>query len=155
MKKIIIHIEEIKKQGAKVQFQIKLPSTAKKVYGILITTNPYSDNAIPPDGEDNPPNEGGTSEVGWLTLRIPEKRDVFYAEAIRPSSSYENDFHSIKKQGLAQEFEWWFKGTKREFFKVTVPIEDTIIEGFYEDRSTVSTVDYQLKIYLELLINKS
>jgi len=161
VKKIIIHTEEIKKVGAKVQFQIKLPSTIKQVKGVLITANPNVIGGVTKRKEEVPPNENPPvtipteSERGWVWLRIPEKRDVFFADIVRFENHQRPTLHGIVQEGISSRSEKWFSGSKREFFKVSVPIEDTLIEGFYVDRSKDRTVDYKVKIYLELELNKT
>lgn len=148
MKKIIIHIEEIKKLNAKVQFQIKLPSTAFQVIGILVTLHPINQTQVEvPRGEPRPEN------MGALWLRIPEKRDVFFADSVRQSNHLLTEYQAIPQQGLSTQAEWWFIGKKHSFFNVTIPVEDTLIECFYKDESTTPDADYQLKIYLELQLN--
>lgn len=160
MRKIIIHTEEIKKRGAKQQFQIKLPSTTNMVVGILITANPVGNiGRFPQEGEERPipiPIRRET-ERGWIWMRIPENRDVFYANTLQFPDHLKQDNQGtdgIDQEGLDHQPEWWFSGTKREFFEVTVPIEDTIIEGFYVDRSAESNVDYEVKVYLELELDR-
>ncbi len=156
MKRYLIHIENIVKQNQKVVFQIKLPSTITQVVGIMITANPNLVRTIPNDGEDNPnPGAAIEGQSGFLQLRIPEKRDAFYAEYVNGSAAEKDLNNNIKKQGLGEQNKWWFDGRKRDFFKIGVPIEDTIIDGFYEDLSSSNQVDYKLKIYLEISFVKS
>lgn len=155
MKKITIHTEEIKKQGSKLQFQIKLPSTTKVVKGILITAELL-------DNPNRSSSQLGSSSstnlmkpvIGWTWLRIPEKRDVFYAEKVRFSNHLINDFHGVPQIGFSGKPHWWIGGTKRSFFNVTVPMKDTMIEGFYVDRSDTDFTEYKVNIYLELEINE-
>lgn len=149
MKKILIHTEDIKKQGAKVQFQIKLPKATKEVTGILITATPTEIRK-----EDRP---SPIHYSGWINLRIPDKRDVFYSELV----SFSNHIEELKINlpriglGIGDQNKWWFNGTKREFFKIRVPIENTLIEGYYEDHSTKEIQTYTLRVYLSTeIVNK-
>ncbi|MCH2216322.1 MAG: hypothetical protein MK086_14240 [Flavobacteriales bacterium] len=142
MGRILVHKEEIRKEGAKLQFQIKLPRTDKKVTGLLITA---TEKALTNGGDPN-----NSKYAGWIRLRIPEKRDVFYAELVKFSNPIEELLSRMSRLefGLSENNEWWFGGTKREFFKVDVSIEDTIIEGYYEDHSWNENLLYDLKIYI-------
>ncbi|MBL4704294.1 MAG: hypothetical protein JKY54_07220 [Flavobacteriales bacterium] len=159
MKKMIIHSLVVQKKGAKLQFQIKLPSTIKGVKGILLTSNPVDDQR----GVDlisgtkkltaSTPTLSAITrgkEVGWVWLRIPDKRDVFYCDTLRHSDHILNTYHGIDPKGLSEQPQWWFSGTKIEFFKVDVPIYNTMIEGYYEDRSTEAKPYYKVNIYLQL-----
>ena len=142
--KVLVHLEKIKKKGSKLQFQIKLPRTAKKVIGLLVTAN-RTGTAIEGEPRD-------TKYAGWLRLRIPEKRDVFYADLIPFANAFEELLSRMSRLsiGIADQNEWWFGGTKREFFKVDIPIEDTIIEGYFEDHSLNNGQLYDLKVYVQL-----
>jgi len=146
MRKIIIHIEEIKSYSEKIQFQIKLPVTACQVTGVLVTVNPNTE-FIRVEGDPRIENTGS------LWLRISENRDVFFADDVKESNHQESEFHNVLQQGIASEPDWWFSGQKREFFSITVPIEDAVIEGFYIDETPLTEVNYLLKIYLELELN--
>ncbi|MBL4862069.1 MAG: hypothetical protein JKY09_03510 [Crocinitomicaceae bacterium] len=148
MKKILIYTEHVKKRGAKLQFQIKLPRTCIKVKGILITIHPWS-LPKPTKAVRNP-----SKELGSIWLRIPEKRDVFYTQTCEYPNHIIDNYLGIDRQGLTGNNEWWTIRTKRAFFKIEVPSEDTLIEGFYVDHSTAHSVDYQVKVYLELEINE-
>ena len=154
MKRHLIHIEEVKKVGAKLQFQVKLPRTIRKIAGIMVTAIPRIEIGIPSppnEGEDIPPSSiVGESERGWLRLRIPANRDVFYAESVFYPSHAINGYWDFNEPGITSRTEVWFNGKKQEYFKVDVPLEDTIVEGFYEDRSSDPKVNYQLKVYLKV-----
>lgn len=134
MRKIIIHIEEINARSEKIQFQIKLPVTAHCVTGILATVNPNSEG-IPVEGEEDP----HVKNTGALWLRIPEHRDVFFADDVKENNHVQRG--------------WWFTSWKHNFLSINVPIEDTIIEGFYVDETPPSIISYLLKIYIELETN--
>jgi len=155
MKKIIIHTEEILKQGAKLQFQIKMPTTTNMVKGILITATELDKGGKSAFVGHVPPTiKMFNPVIGWTWLRIPEKRDVFYAEKVKFSNPLKQDLQGIPEQGFSGKPQWWIGGTKRSFFNVTVPMEDVMIEGFYVDRSAKNFTDYKIKIYLELEINE-
>lgn len=146
MKKILIHKEVIKKKGAKVQFQIKLPITVTDVTGLLITATVNERQK-----EDLPT---AVSYCGWIRLRLPGKRDVFYSELVHFSNHIEELRTKLPEFGLGitAKKEWWFNGTKREFFNINVPIENTLIEGYYEDHSKKSIKAYTLRVYLEMTV---
>ena len=157
MKRHLIHTIEVKKPGAKLQFQIKLPRTVNKITGIQLAIAPKID---PNQGTTNPPHEGEIPpneqpiirepERGSLRLRIPERRDVFYSENVHFPSHALNGYWDFNEPGLVKMNEWWFSGMRQKYYTVDVPIRDTMIEGYYEDHSTDSEVDYVLKIYFKL-----
>ncbi len=140
MRRILAHIEKIERVSKKIMFQIKLPTNVTEVKGIMVEANLKV-------------NFGGiplNKHVGQLTLRIPEKRDVFYSKEVFLSAINQNRFQNIEVQGLSADKTWMTSGTKREFFKIDVPVSRTIIEGFYEDQRLESKQHYQLNIYLQL-----
>lgn len=151
MKKVILHIEEIKDTGTKLQFQVKLPVTTKCITGVLATVTPNTEPSGA-EGED-PRNEN----AGSLWLRVPEERDVFFADDVKEYNHIQQEFHGIAEPILTLQPDWWFSGWKREFFSITAPIEDTVVEGFYIDetkQTAISTsTSYLLRIYLELETN--
>lgn len=147
MKKVIIHIEEIKSRQAKIQFQVKLPVTCKCITGLLATISPNTEH-IPVEGEDP-----RVENAGSLWLRIPECRDVFYAEDVKEYNHLQKEFHTITQPILTTQPQWWFSGWKRDFFTTHVAIEETILEGYYVDETPPAVVSYLLRIYIELQIN--
>ncbi|MCT4583238.1 MAG: hypothetical protein N4A35_17665 [Flavobacteriales bacterium] len=141
MIKQIVHIEEIERNGFKQQFQIKLPSNAKKILAIKITANPF----------DRTWEGKFESEIGWLWLRLPEKRDVFYAHKI---STYKDNYNlglpSINELNSFSNSQFQLHGKKEQFQSVTAQLNTNIIEGYYIDRIYSQKRKYQLRIYLKL-----
>ncbi len=150
MLKILLHKEPITKQGAKHQFQVKLPETAIEVCGVLVTLNPRQETVLPMGQEGI-----AIPERGSLWLRIPESRDVFYATIEGFPRHYHPDFYQIPEPGITGLTDWWFRGRRREFFAVSVPVEDTLIEGYYIDHATEAQTDYDLRVYLKLEIDQN
>ncbi|MBI3136049.1 MAG: hypothetical protein HYZ14_15335 [Bacteroidetes bacterium] len=144
MHKILIHTEEITANGSKLQLQIKLPETIEKVTGVFAGITRLPGVAGPADPAD--------INAGSLWLRIPELRDVFYADRVQELNHLLPEEAIQELMGQAMQPEWWFSGTRYTFFDVTVPVEDTLIEGFYEDESSFATVHYRLNIYLNLYL---
>lgn len=142
MKRTIIYPLTVK-GGAKLQFQIKLPSDTKGIEAIHVT-HPFVIDS----------NVGyypiiSNVEVGWLWLRVPDQRDVFFADVLRPQIY--QVFEGLSGFSIDQQPSWYQSGTKQEFFTMHVPIKHTIISGFYWDRLADSAKDtYQIKIYLKL-----
>lgn len=147
MKKYLIHIEPIAKVGAKISFQIKLPWNTEMVSGLHISVSPKYQ--LVPAQINAQPQE----RLGSIWLRLSGKRDVFYAETVSYPDANNADINQFQNIGLVGRNEWWFTGTKMDFFKINVPAQSTIIEGFYEDLTIKGRVDYHIKIYLELKIN--
>ena len=140
MKRILIHTEIITKSEQKVMFQIKLPKRITAVTGVLIEASLIS-------------NFGGTPanrHCGQLTLSVPDQRDVFYADDVFFSDQVITNYNAIKVQGISADSTWTKRGTKRDFFGVSVPINRTIIEGFYEDQRGRSKQTYKINIYLKM-----
>lgn len=147
MRKFLIHTIEVKKPKAKKSFQVKLPWTAKQVVGLHTAIQP---NYHEPMEELS---SQGFVEVGSIWLRLSGNRDVFFADTIEFPFAQNRFDPTIEPQGFIGQKEWWFTGTKHSFLKMTVPVESTIIEGFYEDHHQGEQVDYNVKLYLELEIN--
>ena len=139
MKKILIHSKKINKQGAKIMFQIKIPTDVKQVKGLLIEAT-RTGLATGITSMQSP------FHCGWITLSIPDKRDVFYSDLVEFTEVQQLVTDQI---GIAGENSWWLNGTKRDFFSVSVPIENTIIDGYFEDHTVGIQTPYTLKIYLE------
>ncbi|MBL4625139.1 MAG: hypothetical protein JKY42_08380 [Flavobacteriales bacterium] len=92
-------------------------------------------------------------EVGWLWLRIPEKRDVFYAETVKRVLPTHNQ--TITNHKPLDDFgngTFWTQGKKEEFYSVNVDVTTNIVEGFYIDRIITGKEKYALRIYLILEI---
>jgi len=183
MEKILIHTIKVEKVGAKLQFQIKLPRVIRLrnstnlinekigVKELLVTHIPLSgvkkrgkeiaiEKPTPVEFlpiEDIP--TANTHEIGWLWLRIPEERDVFYCETIRPSirngANRSIDNFLVPPRGISTKGDWWLNGTKQEYFKVDVLTNRTIIEGFYVDRTKGEIANYEIRIYLKLKLPKT
>ncbi|NOQ75640.1 MAG: hypothetical protein GQ574_26770 [Crocinitomix sp.] len=143
MRKILIHNETITKAGVKRLFQIVLPKNTLVCNGILIeatkTTLPTENQFI-----------GKNRYCGWVTLQIPNERDVFFSELIPFFSSELQTYRPTLSVGLDEQKPWWFSGTKREFFSVSVPTKSMLIEGYYEDHAIGTNYPYQVRIYLEI-----
>lgn len=147
MKKQIVHIVNIKRNGEKTQFQIKLPLDTKKITALKITAIPQVRKYLRKVEEQLPIE----SEVGWLWLRIPEQRDVFYADSVKRVLPLHN--LTISNHSPLDDFAkgtFWTQGTKEEFFSINVAVKTNIIEGYYIDRITTGNENYKLRIYLTL-----
>lgn len=147
MRKYVIHTIKVRKPRAKKSFQIKLPWTAKQVNGLHISIQPNYQPLMEQLIMD------GFIEVGSIWLRMSGGRDVFFADTLGFPYARKKFDPTILPQGFIGRDDWWFTGTQTEFMKLTVPVESTLIEGFYEDHHRDSRVDYDVKLYLELETN--
>lgn len=140
MKKVLIHTILVEVGSAKLQFQIPLPRNIKRIGSILIT------------GDGVPTGEGEHNEVGWLWLRIPQMRDVFYAEIVRtPLQNYDITSYAPLRHIGFNPFLAWTDGTKEQPFAIEIAKEATVIEGFYSDQFKGSFQGpYTVKIYLNI-----
>lgn len=149
MKKQIVHIVDVERNGQKIQFQIKLPLNAEKITALKITAIPQ----VRKDDRKQIESLPIENEVGWLWLRIPEKRDVFYSESVKRILPIYN--LTITNHKPLDDFDhgtFWTQGKIEEFFSINVPIKTNIVEGFYIDRITTGNQKYRLRIYLTLEI---
>ncbi len=137
MSKIILHQILIGKSDTKRSFQIRLPNGICKVEGILVSCTIGTIDQL----------------AGSLWLRIPEQRDVFYNELVHTNPHEQKSMDWKTDSILSLQPEKWFSATKQKFFKIDVPIENTIIEGFYKDESQQDFIKYQVSIYLQLKVN--
>ena len=145
MFKTIVHIVKVKRKGEKIQFQIKLPLNIKQVSEIRLTANPvYQLGAGSPDKF--------AKEVGWLWLRIPESRDVFYYESLKLSiPNHHQTLPAILSPIYFETGQHWISGKKNEAFKIEAKLNTNMMEGYYIDR-IYSEENYQVRIYLTLKI---
>ena len=149
MKKQIVHIVDVTRNGEKIQFQIKLPLDTKRITALKITAIPQVRKYLK-KREETLPIE---NEVGWLWLRIPEKRDVFFAESVKRVLPIHN--LTIINHKPLDDFgngTYWTQGKKEEFFTINVDVKTNIVEGFYIDRIITGNENYKLRIYLTLEI---
>ncbi|MBL4625898.1 MAG: hypothetical protein JKY42_12280 [Flavobacteriales bacterium] len=149
MKKQIVHIVDVTRNGEKIQFQIKLPSDTKRITALKFTAIPQVRKYVRKHEETLPIE----NEVGWLWLRIPEQRDVFFAESVKRALPLHN--LTITNHYPLDDFgkgTYWTQGKKEEFFTINVAIKTNIVEGYYIDRITTGNDDYKLRIYLTLEI---
>jgi hypothetical protein len=145
MIKHLVHIVKVTRSNEKIQFQIKLPRNAKRIVGLKITANPLI-KLIPKIA----PNY--QVEAGWIWLRIPEKRDVFYAESVRrPLPLHSQTILNHTPIGDFDQGSYWTHGTKEEFYSVDASLSTNVVEGFYIDR--IHT-EGETKEYVEQMAQK-
>lgn len=153
MKKQIVHIVDVNRSGEKLQIQIKLPLNTKRITQLKITASPEAIGKFEVLERKGKPIRSVRQEVGWLWLRIPEQRDVFFAEIVQRPLPFHNQ--TIPNHRPVDDFgngSFWTQGKKEEFYSVCVDVTTNIVEGFYVDRMTTKGSKYQLKIYLTLEI---
>lgn len=152
MKTIHVHTILVWNDRQKHFIQIKLPRNTKKVTGIKVTAL----------GTIN--TERRKKEVGWLWLRIPEYRDVFFAEIVEaPNTMHGCTTLTAQGEGIDIQFPVrpyrfgeglaWVDGTMEHSFSIDVDGSCTIIEGYYTNvlsESDLMNSAYDLKIYLTL-----
>lgn len=143
MRGYLIHSEEIVRRNGKIQLQIKLPDTIHKITGVLavIDTKNTFRNMIPRNGIN--PFQGS------IWLRIPEKRDVFYAADVKEYHGEVSPFFRKPEFGFIHSKQSWISGQRPDLFTVDVPLNRTIIEGYYQDESNDQMKGYTLRIYLQ------
>lgn len=140
MKKTLIHTVSVSKPGEKKQLQIKLPRNTKSVQAITVSANGIPRRFI------------GRRDLGWLWLRIPEQRDVFFAEVVKvPIEDYDRaSFADIETITFGYG-KAWIDGGKETSFSVSVEKCSTLIEGYYTDQlKTDVSPGYTVKIYLTI-----
>ena len=136
MIKYHVHIIKVTRSNEKIQFQIKLPRNAKRIVAIKVTAKPLIRlvHKIAP----NYP-----VEAGWLWFRIPEKRDVFYAETVRrPLPLHSQTFLNHRPIGDFDQGSFWTQGKKEEFLSVNAELNSNVLEGFYIDRIHTEQFDH-------------
>ena len=124
-------------------FQITLPKNACVCNGVLIEA---TKTILPSDIQ----LIGKNRYCGWATLQIPSERDVFFSELVPFSNSELQSYRPTVSVGIDEQKSWWFSGTKRDFFNVSVPTKSKHIEGYYEDHAIGANYPYEVKIYIEI-----
>jgi len=141
MKKTIIHPILVAVPSAKLQFQIPLPRNIKRISAIGIT------NTGVPTLSDVP-----VEEAGWLWMRIPQMRDVFFADIVKvPRQSYGIHSFALIENLSFGGFTAWVDGTKEQPFTIQIDRAATMVEGFYADQlGRFFPGPYTVKIYLTI-----
>jgi hypothetical protein len=139
MKKFLIHAFQITKPSEKVQLQIPIPRNANRIVALKVTASGISPSVQ-------------TSEVGWLWLRIPEKRDVFFAEIVRtPIQDFGRQTYAPINALTFGTGQGWIDGTAEHDFSIDIEAESTLFEGYYTDQLKGNfRTPYTVKIYLTL-----
>ncbi len=170
MIKRIVHIVRVKRQGEKLQFQVKLPSNVNQILSIWATANPAEKRLVVGDVIENvQPVEklsirpvfpikplarsiDYNKEIGWLWMRLSECRDVFYTQIIRQSDKlFNQSIHLHKSPGDIGGGLFWINGKQHQEFNVTAEPDTQVLEGYYVDRFGTGLAElYALKIYLTL-----
>lgn len=170
MIKRIVHIVRVKRQGEKLQFQVKLPSNVNQILSIWATAKPAEKRQVVGDVIENvQPVEklsirpvfpikplarliDYNKEIGWLWMRLSECRDVFYTQIIRQSDKlFNQSIHLHKSPGDIGGGLFWINGKQHQEFNVTAEPDTQVLEGYYVDRFGTGLADfYELKIYLTL-----
>ncbi|GAB5419164.1 MAG: hypothetical protein Crog4KO_06720 [Crocinitomicaceae bacterium] len=142
MIKRLVHSVTVLKPGAKLQLRIELPSDIKRITGVLplINSRLYTGHTNQP--EPRQPFEGS------LWLRVTDKRDVFYAENVTESFKDIGTIARFPKNGFLNNDLTWTLGQRPTPLSIEVPINQTIIEGYFEDTSNNYMKGYTLEIYL-------
>lgn len=140
MKKTLIHTVTISRPGEKKQLQIKLPRNTKSVQEIAVSASGIPRRFI------------GRRDLGWLWLRIPEQRDVFFAEVVKvPLEDFDRASFAAIETITFGYGKAWIDGGKETSFSIRVDKCSTLIEGYYTDQlKTDGSLDYTVKIYLTL-----
>ncbi|PHR45475.1 MAG: hypothetical protein COA32_13620 [Fluviicola sp.] len=165
MKRIWVHTVNVSKSGEKIQFQIRLPRTVKKITGVKATANPQI-RLIKKIAPDYP------KEAGWLWLRSTGIEDVFFADDVKRPLPLHNQ--TIINHAPLDDFDkgsFWTQGKMEEFLPLDLKLDSNIIQGFYINQIVQQKVGindhynpieramiqprgdqpvYQLKIYLKL-----
>jgi hypothetical protein len=140
MKKTIIHTVTVTKAGEKKQLQIKLPRNTKSVQAISVSANGIPRRFI------------GKRDLGWLWLRIPEQRDVFFAEVVKvPLEDYDRASYTELDTVSFGYGKAWIDGGKEGSFSILVEKCSTLLEGYYIDQLKGDmNPGYTVKIYLTI-----
>ncbi len=138
----LVHTVVVPKPGAKMQLRIELPSNIKRITGILplIHSRGFTGHTNQP--EPRMPFEGS------LWLRCSDKRDVFYAENVKESLRETSTMARYPNLGFLSSNRAWIIGQRPEVLDINVAVQQTIIEGYFEDTSNKYMKGYTLEIYL-------
>lgn len=179
MIKRIVHIVRVKRQGEKLQFQVKLPSNVNRILSIWSTANPSEKRKISKEVQKEVREAKKLSirpvlpqfpvepikpvfpilriteynkEIGWLWLRLSECRDVFYTQILRQNDKlFNQSIYNHKTAGSFGGGDFWINGKKHEKFNITADPDIQVLEGYYVDRFGTGLADfYELKIYLTI-----
>jgi hypothetical protein len=139
--KRFIHTLVVDGRGAKLQFQIRLPFQGCAVRSILVAAQANQLDLTAPERR----------QLGSIWLRLPNSCDVFYANRVDYPNHLAASPLELPCPGIGAGSEFWIKGSKQTAATVQVPIQNTVLEGYYEDQSSEIAPKYVVRIYLELL----
>ncbi len=123
-----VKILTITKQKEKINFQIRHPENVLAIIGIAVTCDKIADHLDPVGGADIP-NKG--SIAGYVSLSVPQKGDVVFGDDVQLDNNDYADLIEKAVWGLAQDISG---AKKRDYYlKTFLPVNKTLLEGFYED----------------------
>ncbi|HTF02411.1 MAG TPA: hypothetical protein VK826_00235 [Bacteroidia bacterium] len=143
MEKIIVHTIRITRSFEKNLFQILLPENAESITGIAASCDIHLVNVT---GQPKIQRESG-----YLHLFISDTGEKMFAQILHASYRIEA-WEKIGEQHLViQQFSW---KTNFEMLATCQPVQNMVIDGFYEDRVGADVeedeLSYNVRIYLRL-----
>ena len=157
--KYVVKVISVTKGSQKIHFSVRHPENAFFLSGLAVTTNVISMEGL--KAGSFPFNQLLTvaansvfnyNAAGKLALAIPNKGDVFYSADIR--LGIDNSIEVIDQLTNAVYLSKMFavSGKRQSYFETHLRIEDTILEGFYEDQSVAMKAKflspYKVTLYL-------
>ena len=141
MDKVVLHTIEVQQFNQKVNFQIKLPSDAKAITKLKITSN------FPSVGGHL--GNGVSDEVGSMWLRSPYNSDVFYSGILKHATSnvLSSTYTKIEFSGFSFGI---IDYVDTQFLRVNLDANYRLIEGFYVDHINTNSLPYKVNVYLYL-----
>lgn len=140
MKKIV-HILEITPMQHNLIFQIKLPLQTKFIESILVYSNVPKNLA------------NGMKNCGLLNLSVSGIPNLFFSESIAaPTLDYKKDIQNkVIQKFTFGKGEQWIDGTLPQVQNLSIPLENNLIEGFYQNLiEFVEQTPYRIFILLDI-----
>jgi len=126
--KYVVKVISITKPLQKTHFTIRHPENASCLSGIAVTNTCFS-VVIAPEGRPRI----SLDNAGFLSLATPNKGDVFYTEDLKIDKG---DYRDKTEQLINPSFllgDTEFSGKRLDYFDTAMPIQDALMEGYYED----------------------
>jgi hypothetical protein len=123
-----VKVIKITALGDKIRFNLRHPENAECLTGIAVTCTRSRPQGL----------EGAllSDVAGTLALAIPEKGDVFFAESVKAE---QGDFRDLTERRINLglfNYPFGFSVKRIEYYDVSVPATNTLMEGYYEDSAT-------------------
>ena len=92
------------------------------------------------------------NEVGWLWLRTPQIRDVFFAHIFKITDHRYSNHSFVPELVPFGSGDAWIDGKKESFFHLDLDVKNPLLEGYYTNELRSKGLSYKVNIYITLQV---